>query len=189
MCFHGVQHSPLWWWSYWYHYVAVASAFIPYVHASATLLDPCMYIHFLQSLSIVLHLCLKINGALQWCIGQQCLPMQLICAVWTYVRSLYLPVSGMCTVSKLCKRLSLIFPPNCVHLPLCCGESIIISEGRFPECVDECVSVRGWPIAAAPVICLCTCMHGLHPAIHYLASCVPLASFYITNEWVCEYNA
>ena len=44
-----------------YLYVAVASAFIPYVHASATLLDPCMYIHFLQSLSIVLHLCLK------WC--------------------------------------------------------------------------------------------------------------------------
>ena len=40
----------------------------------------------------------------------------------------------MCIVSKLCKGLSLIFPPNCGHL-LCCGESIIISEGRFPNCV------------------------------------------------------
>ena len=28
----------------WYHYVAVVSAFIPYVHASPTLLDPCMHV-------------------------------------------------------------------------------------------------------------------------------------------------
>ena len=125
-----------------YLYVAVASAFIPCVHAAATLLDPCMYIviHFLQSLSVVLHLCLK-RCTLLANNGCQCNYYICNVCVCVYVHILNLPVSGMCIVSRLYVRDFPHLSPNCVRLPLCCGESI--SEGRFPKCVWVCVSGRG----------------------------------------------
>ena len=80
-----VQPSLSWWWPYgitMYSSCSKTSAFIPYVRASATLLDPCTYVcTYVYILSSLTFNCLPFVSQMVHIIGQQCLSMQLFCAM------------------------------------------------------------------------------------------------------------